>query len=206
MRLLLIFSILSIQSAYALSNIYVGGDIKIPMRTDTSFTKGNIINHLELGTKVQLIKATNEGWSQIKYKEHTGWIVSRYLTNDVPAVEDLTKNIERQDRMIKSYKGEVKLYQGKLNAAEKKLSAQDFELSKFNSKTLELNKLSVRIEELSNDNNLLKEELLQSEKSNSSMHTTDFLTIVSTGTLFLGGLIGALTSRSKNREKGLYKL
>lgn len=206
MRLLLILSILSIQSVYALSDLYVGGDIKIPMRTDTSFTKGNIINHLELGTKVQLIKATNEGWSQIKYKGNTGWIISRYITNDVPAVEDLTKNIEHQDKIIKSYKSKVKLYQGKLDAAEKKLSAQDFEISKFNSKTLEINKLSARVEKLTNDNNLLKGELLQLEKSNSSMHTTDFLTIVSTGTLFLGGLIGALTGRSKNREKGLYKL
>ena len=209
MRLLLVFSLLFIQSVYASSAMYVGGDIKIPMRTDTSFTEGNIIHHLELGTKVEFIKATDRGWSQIRYNDKTGWIISRYLTMRIPigsTVEGLTRRIEHLDRIVKSERNNIKHYKNELNAAEKTINNQELKISKFNSQILETNKLAVKVEELSHSNDILTKELHQEKEINLSMHTTNFLIISSTIALFLGGLAGVLMGRSGGRKGDLYKL
>jgi len=189
--------------------MYIGGDIKIPMRSDTSFTEGNIIYTLDLDTPVELHQALENGWSKIKYKGKEGWVISRYLTNKTP--EQFHNQIAEQalvssQKSANMYRDRADKYKQELKLAKGQLVQQALKASKVDSQMLVINKLELKVEKLNSNNELLSDELYQANKTNSSMHTTDFMTIVSTITLLLGLALGFVVSRANNRPNDMYRI
>jgi SH3 domain protein len=50
----------------------------------------NLLRMLPSGTKLQLL-STDSGWTQVKFEQTTGWMISRYLTSVLPAKAQLRK-------------------------------------------------------------------------------------------------------------------
>lgn len=92
MKLKYITSILLLTStlASAQSFVYITDKVDIPMRADKSF-ENNMVRSLPSGTKLSILQATEDGWTQVKFEDSTGWIISRYLSNNPPARVQLEK-------------------------------------------------------------------------------------------------------------------
>ena len=92
MKLKYIASTLLLTStlASAQSFVYITDKVDIPMRADKTFDK-NIVRSLSSGTKLSILQATEDGWTQVKFEDSTGWIISRYLSNNPPARVQLEK-------------------------------------------------------------------------------------------------------------------
>jgi len=92
MKLKYITSTLLLTStlASAQSFVYITDQVDIPMRADKTFDK-NIVRSLSSGTKLSILQATEDGWTQVKFEDSTGWIISRYLSNNPPARVQLEK-------------------------------------------------------------------------------------------------------------------
>ena len=92
MKLKYITSILLLTSTLvsAQSFVYITDQVDIPMRADKTFDK-NIVRSLSSGTKLSILQATEDGWTQVKFEDSTGWIISRYLSNNPPARVQLAK-------------------------------------------------------------------------------------------------------------------
>ncbi len=212
-KFLLLFVLLSL-GVMAESTMYVGGDIKIPMRTDDSFTKGNIIYSLDINTPVALIKKQDNGWSNIRYKGKEGVIISRYLTDKKPEnsrAEKLQKDLDFQKKLNKdsfknNYATKSKL-KDQIQAHKNEISLLKLEVLESNTKILEINKLRNKLLSLDGLNNDLVEQLALTKAENKSLHTTSFMTIVSTITLLLGLALGVSFGRARNnRHNKMYLL
>jgi len=61
--------------------IYVTDQVEIPMRSTNKVERNpsNVQKMLPSGTKLEIL-STENGWTKVKYKNQTGWIISRYLT------------------------------------------------------------------------------------------------------------------------------
>ncbi|QKQ23959.1 TIGR04211 family SH3 domain-containing protein [Candidatus Ruthia endofausta] len=70
--------------------VYITDQVDIPMREDKTFGN-NIVRSLSSGSKLSILQATEDGWTQVKYKNSTGWVISRYLSNNPSARVQLEK-------------------------------------------------------------------------------------------------------------------
>lgn len=70
--------------AYAKSYVYITDQVDIPMRSDKKFGD-NILRSLPSGSKLSILQATKDGWTQVQFEKSKGWIISRYLSNNPPA-------------------------------------------------------------------------------------------------------------------------
>ena len=79
--LLLMYSLVNAQSY-----VYVTDTVDIPMRSASKIQSNpsNLLRMLPSGTKLQLL-STDSGWTQVKFEQTTGWMISRYLTSVLPA-------------------------------------------------------------------------------------------------------------------------
>lgn len=83
--LLLVSSLVSAQSF-----VYITDQVDIPMRAEKTFGD-NIVRSLSSGSNLAILQATEDGWTQVKFEGSTGWIISRYLSNNPPARAQLEK-------------------------------------------------------------------------------------------------------------------
>jgi len=87
----LTISLLILSSlASAQSFVYITDQVDIPMRAEKTFGD-NIVRSLSSGSKLAILQATEDGWTQVKFESSTGWIISRYLSNNPPARVRLEK-------------------------------------------------------------------------------------------------------------------
>ncbi|SFV88306.1 hypothetical protein MNB_SUP05-SYMBIONT-7-668 [hydrothermal vent metagenome] len=68
------------------SFVYVTDIVPIPMRSENKIQNdpSNLIKMLDSGTKLEIL-ATENGWTKVKFENTTGWMISRYLTSNIPA-------------------------------------------------------------------------------------------------------------------------
>jgi len=207
-KLLLLVALLS-TGAMAQSTLYIGDKVKIPMRSDASITKSNIITKLGINTPVTLIKKQTNGWSQVKHQGKQGWIISRYLTNIKPngdfkkqakQITKLTKSNQVQQQTI------VELKQD-LNQQHQSVVTLKAESTNYDAQVLELSKLRNKTNNLDQTNTDLMAQVRLLKSQASVLHSTDFLTIISTLTLLLGLALGFLTFRmSANKANRIYSI
>jgi SH3 domain protein len=86
-------------SSFSFSDVYITDQLDLPIRSDKSFGE-NIIRLLPSGTKLSLIQNTEDGWSQVKFGNTTGWIKSFYLSSKPTAINQL-KTLVRTDQANK---------------------------------------------------------------------------------------------------------
>jgi len=207
-KLLLLVALLS-TGTMAQSTLYIGDKVKIPMRSDASITKSNIITKLGINTPVTLIKKQTNGWSQVKHQGKQGWIISRYLTNIKPngdfkkqakQITKLTKSNQVQQQTI------VELKQD-LNQQHQSVVTLKAESTNYDAQVLELSKLRNKTNNLDQTNTDLMAQVRLLKSQASVLHSTDFLTIISTLTLLLGLALGFLTFRmSANKANRIYSI
>ena len=84
--------LLTYSLANAQSYVYVTDTVDIPMRSANKIQSNpsNLLRMLPSGTKLQLL-STDSGWTQVKFEQTTGWMISRYLTSVLPAKAQLRK-------------------------------------------------------------------------------------------------------------------
>ena len=84
--------LLTYSLANAQSYVYVTDMVDIPMRSVNKIQSNpsNLLRMLPSGTKLQLL-STDSGWTQVKFEQTTGWMISRYLTSALPAKAQLEK-------------------------------------------------------------------------------------------------------------------
>jgi len=201
---------LSTTGVMAESTMYVGDKVKIPMRADASIAKNNVIDHLSINTPVTLIKKQENGWSNIKVDGKSGWMISRYLTDKKPSnlqAEKLKKRIISMSNHNKDKREQVNNLQQQIESFENKISSLELAAIKANTQSLEFNKLQNKLFNIDEVNTDLIEQVSILKSANGSLHTTDFLTIISTITLLLGFGVSTIMSRvNGSRESKMYTL
>lgn len=93
--LLMVFLLLSLLTNAA-SYVYVTDTVPIPMRSENKIQNNpsNLIKMLDSGTKLEIL-ATENGWTKVKFNNTVGWMISRYLSVNVPTrvrLEELQRN------------------------------------------------------------------------------------------------------------------
>jgi len=90
------------------SFVYITDQVDIPIRAEKA-TGNNVIRKLPSGTKLSILQATEDGWTQVRYEKTIGWIFSSYLSNNPPARQELEK-INRENSakklMVSKLQGE----------------------------------------------------------------------------------------------------
>lgn len=89
-------SLLLCSIAYAESYVYVTDTVPIPMRSENKIQNNpsNLVKMLDSGTKLEIL-STENGWTNVRFENTTGWMISRYLTSNLPArieLETLRQN------------------------------------------------------------------------------------------------------------------
>jgi SH3 domain protein len=194
------------------STVYVDDKVKIPMRSEASITKGNIITKLGIHTPVTLIKKQTNGWSHIKYQGKQGWIISRYLTNTKPMQVSNAK-LKQQAKQITKLKQNNQAHQQtiveldqELNQQRQSVSALKAESTEYDTQVLELGKLRNKMSNLDQTNTDLMDQVKLLKSHASAMHSTDFLTIISTLMLLAGLAGGYFVSKANENRNNIYTI
>ncbi len=203
MRKTLLLVMLLPIGVMAKSTLYVGDEVKIPMRTDDSIAKSNIITHLKINTPVTLIKKQENGWTNVEHNGKQGWMISRYLTDKKP-VNHEAKELRRQLGVIKNkhakFDNTKESLEQTIKAQADKILDLNQQIMKLNTQNLETGKLQKRLSILDAKNDELTNQLDQLRSKNSSMHSSDFTTIMSAITLLLGFLLAVTMNKINNRQ------
>jgi len=196
--------------------LYVGNDVKIPMRANTSISGNNIITSIAINEPVTFIK-TDGDWSNIEYKGQQGWMISRYLDGQIPSivkVSDLKRRIDTLNTTTKSIRHNYQQLKKELGQKDKELKQQekrilllDLQEIQLNTNKLELNKLRDKLLTVNDNNTLLMEQNTALQHNNKASYSLDILAIASIIALFLGLLIGFFGNRSSsNKNKAMYTI
>ena len=211
MRKLLLL-VMFTSGVMANSTVYVDDKVKIPMRSEASITKGNIITKLGIHTPVTLIKKQTNGWSHIKYQGKQGWIISRYLTNTKPMQVSNAK-LKQQAKQITKLKQNNQAHQQtiveldqELNQQRQSVSALKAESTEYDTQVLELGKLRNKMSNLDQTNTDLMDQVKLLKSHASAMHSTDFLTIISTLMLLAGLAGGYFVSKANENRNNIYTI
>jgi len=71
---------------------FITDSVDIPMRSGKTFDD-NIVRLLSSGAKLSILQATDDGWTQVKFEDSTGWLVSRYITDRPSARSKLKQKV-----------------------------------------------------------------------------------------------------------------
>ncbi len=77
---------------------YVTDSVEIPMRHNPMIEKSNLYFKIPSGEQLEIIKV-GDGWTKVKYGTTEGWMISRYITNDVTSNEEL-KQLENENKLL----------------------------------------------------------------------------------------------------------
>ena len=196
--------------------LYVGNDVKIPMRSSASTSGNNIITSIAINEPVAFIKGEG-GWSNIEYKGKQGWMISRYLDGSKPKiakVSDLKRRIKTLKSTTKKLRSNYQELEKKLGQKGKELKQQekqilllDLQEIQLNTNKLELNKLRDKLLTANDDNTILMEQITALQHNSKTSYGLDILAIASIIALFLGLLIGFFGNRSSsNKNKAMYTI
>ena len=194
------------------STVYVDDKVKIPMRSEASITKGNIITKLGIHTPVTLIKKQTNGWSHIKYQGKQGWIISRYLTNTKPMqvsnakLKQQTKQITKLKQNNQAHQQTIVELEQELDQQRQSVSALKAESIEYDTQVLELGKLRNKMNSFDQTNTDLMVQVKLLKSRASAMHSTDFLTIVSTLMLLAGLAGGYFVSKANENRNNIYTI
>ena len=194
------------------STVYVDDKVKIPMRSEASITKDNIITKLGIHTPVTLIKKQTNGWSHIQYQGKQGWIISRYLTDTKP-IQVSNAKLKQQAKQITKLKQNNQAHQQtiveleqELNQQRQSVSVLKAESTEYDTQVLELSKLRNKMNNLDQINTDMMDQVKLLKSHASAMHSTDFLTIVSTLMLLAGLAGGYFVSKANANRNNIYTI
>ena len=71
---------------------FITDSVDIPMRSGKTFND-NIVRLLSSGAKLSILQTTDDGWTQVKFEDSTGWLVSRFITDRPSARSKLKQKV-----------------------------------------------------------------------------------------------------------------
>jgi uncharacterized protein YgiM (DUF1202 family) len=77
---------------------YVTDSIDIPIRHNPMIEKSNLYFKIPSGEQLEIIKV-GDGWTKVKYGTTEGWMLSRYITNDITSHQKL-KQLENENKLL----------------------------------------------------------------------------------------------------------
>ncbi|NYT52271.1 MAG: TIGR04211 family SH3 domain-containing protein [Candidatus Vesicomyosocius endoextente] len=207
----ILFSTL-ISNVNAKSFVYITDQVDIPMREDKSFNN-NIIRSFSSGEKLYILQTTKDGWTKVKHKESIGWVISRYLSNNPPAIVKLDKLKKKYDsnQLLSKKQGkrnielekQVKILKNqniKFFIQNNKSKAEKQHIENIYKNTLKLEhsneKFSTKILQLKAEIQILKNNNIDTQNySSRNWFITGGLV------LFFGVIIGLILSHFVNRRR-----
>ena len=197
------------------SFVFITDTVDLPMRSQSKIANNpsNIIRMLPSGTKLEFLSTTETGWTQVKFENDTGWIISRYLTNKEPAMVQL-KKLKRTHTANKLLITKQKLTNKKMQEEIKELKVSNTKLSIQSSKSQaekehieQVYKDALKIEHL---NEKLNSEIMQLKTEIQLLRNNDTAAkeassrnwfIVGAIILFIGILIGVIFPKLTNQRR-----
>ncbi len=209
----LTISLLILSSlASAQSFVYITDQVDIPMRAEKTFDD-NIVRSLPSGSKLAILQATEDGWTQVKFESSTGWIISRYLSNNPPARVRLEKlrqtynanklliaKLAQRKTELKSDVQTLKVQNTKLSIQTSKSKAEKEHVEQVYKDALKLEHTN---EKLITENLQLKTEIQLLKNNNTATKESSSRNWFFTGSmvLFFGILIGFIFPNFVNRRR-----
>ncbi|MDP6103459.1 MAG: TIGR04211 family SH3 domain-containing protein [Gammaproteobacteria bacterium] len=204
-----------VSAVSAESFVFITDTVDLPMRSQSKIANNpsNIIRMLPSGTKLEFLSTTETGWTQVKFENDTGWIISRYLTNKEPAMVQL-KKLKRTHTANKLLITKQKLTNKKMQEEIKELKVSNTKLSIQSSKSQaekehieQVYKDALKIEHL---NEKLNSEIMQLKTEIQLLRNNDTAAkeassrnwfIVGAIILFIGILIGVIFPKLTNQRR-----
>ncbi len=204
-----------VSAVSAESFVFITDTVDLPMRSQSKIANNpsNIIRMLPSGTKLEFLSTTETGWTQVKFENDTGWIISRYLTNKEPAMVQL-KKLKRTHTANKLLITKQKLTNKKMQEEIKELKVSNTKLSIQSSKSKaekehieQVYKDALKIEHL---NEKLNSEIMQLKTEIQLLRNNDTAAkeassrnwfIVGAIILFIGILIGVIFPKLTNQRR-----
>ncbi len=212
LKLLAITLLFTSTISSAQSFVYITDQVDIPMRSEKTFGD-NIVRSLSSGSKLAILQATEDGWTQVKFENSTGWIISRYLSNNPPARAQLeklrqsynanklliTKLSERKDALESEVKA-LKEKNTKLSIQTSKSKSEKEHIEQVYKDALKLEHIN---EKMTTENLQLKAEIQLLKNNNTATEESSSRNWFITGSLvlFFGILIGFIFPNFVNRRR-----
>ncbi|MBC8494279.1 MAG: TIGR04211 family SH3 domain-containing protein [Candidatus Thioglobus sp.] len=198
--------------ASAQSFVYITDQVDIPMRSEKTFGD-NIVRSLSSGSKLSILQATEDGWTQVKFEGSTGWIISRYLSNNPPARAQLEKlkqthnankllitKLAKRKTELETEVQALKVQNTKLSIQTSKSEAEKNHIEQVYKDAL---KLEHSNEKLTTSNLQLKAEIQLLKNNKTATQESSSRNWFMTGgfVLFIGILIGFIFPNFVNRRR-----
>ncbi len=209
MPLLLTHSFVNAQSY-----VYVTDVVDIPMRSENKIQSNpsNLLRMLPSGTKLELL-STNNGWTQVKFEESTGWMISRYLTSALPAkvqLKKLKQTYNANKLLISKNKNANKALKEELEKLKESNAKLAIDTSKAQAEKEYVEKIYKDSRALKDTNQDLMSQILQLkaeiqllQNNNTSAQDSSFRNwfIVGALVLFFGFIIGFVFPKRSNQRR-----
>jgi len=194
------------------SFVYITDQVEIPIRSEATTQGNNLIRTLPSGAKLSILQATEDGWTQVRYEDTIGWIVSRYLSNSPPARQQLEKlSIENSANklMVSKLQVEKEQLENELLSLKDDNATLAIQSSKAKAEKEHIEQIYQDALKLEHENEKLKQESLQLKTelqlaSNNSQIEQDTSSrnwfIVGALVLFFGMIIGFILPNLLKRK------
>ncbi|MBF0377611.1 MAG: TIGR04211 family SH3 domain-containing protein [Desulfamplus sp.] len=177
---------------------YVGHRIEITMRTGPG-TSYKVMSMLSSGEPVTMMEYGKE-WSRIQTSDgKDGWVLSRYLTKEVPVTFMVTE-LQEKNNQLSSMLEKIKSEKNTLSGTKEKLIAKEKEYNDLKQRASNF----IEIEQKYNEAiKLLEEQKVFIEKCNSQSHKEILYSFsIGAGVLIIGIILG-ISARRKQRNSFL---
>jgi uncharacterized protein YgiM (DUF1202 family) len=77
---------------------YVTDSVDIPIRHNPMIEKSNLYFKIPSGEQLEIIEV-GDGWTKVKYGTTEGWMLSRYITNNITSHQKL-KQLESENKLL----------------------------------------------------------------------------------------------------------
>ena len=146
------------------SFVYITDQVEIPIRSESTTQGNNLIRTLPSGTKLSILQATEDGWTQVQYEDTTGWIISRYLSNKPPArqeLEELSLENSANKLMVSKLQNEKEQLENELLGLKDDNATLAIQSSKAKAEKEHIEKIYQDALKLEHENEKLMQESLQ---------------------------------------------
>lgn len=212
--LFVIFIQLGLVSAAHAEDRWVTDDFEVMMRSGKS-NKQRIVRQLKSGSRLELIQVDEEsGFSEVRLSSgDTGWVLTRYLRSTptaklrLPELENRLENSVEQNRKLRKEIDELKQERQALQRDTAELQRSNRSLQDQVDRITKLSSGTIEVDE---QNQLLKQQLADSEAKVSALEIDNGRLasrsdrewfMVGGGVLALGLLLGLILPRISWRKK-----
>jgi SH3 domain protein len=192
---IILLSILFFTCPLLAKDIYVTGITNITMRTGPG-VEHKIVAMLKSGTKLTIMEYQSD-WTQVMAKnEKSGWVLSRFLTEQIPGALLVDKLREKNSNLILKLSG-VEQENGKLINENVILTQVQKRYNKLKLESADFLKLDTEYKKISEQFEVQKNRIKELENN---LDNEEKLWFLSGGGVFIVGLFFGFSMRKKKKS------